>query len=294
MDHDFRYDLFPLAAAVKDKYAARVARGYSTAAETEIVICGLARNIASVVHKTISRVEKLRGMFRNSRVIILENDSSDATPYALTGWQHSSPGVTATCKKLNEPVNRSNRCLQRATRMASYRNMLRKLVVADSGDLPYVIVVDTDIAGGWSPEGIASTFGQEQAWDFVGSNGIMFRQYGGKGMIPCHYDVWAFRWAGDDTPCRPEQINPRHWARGSEMVPVNSCFGGLGIYRMEAFKQCSYDGTDCEHVPFHRKMREAGMGRLFMNPSQIVLYNNEKFDTEFAVAAGRDRGSYRR
>ena len=62
------------------------------------------------------------------------------------------------------------------------------------------------------------------------------------------------------------------WQRGDPMVEVASCFGGLGIYRTKAMLTCRYDGSDCEHVTFHRAMRGAGMDRLYLNPSQITFY----------------------
>ena len=43
---------------------------------------------------------------------------------------------------------------------------------------------------------------------------------------------------------------------------------------MKAMKAASYAGGDCEHVVLHRAMRESGFDRLFLNPSQIVLYND--------------------
>ena len=46
----------------------------------------------------------------------------------------------------------------------------------------------------------------------------------------------------------------------------------MGIYRMEAFRQGRYGATDCEHAVFHRTLIEAGCSRLFLNPSQIVIY----------------------
>jgi hypothetical protein len=56
-------------------------------------------------------------------------------------------------------------------------------------------------------------------------------------------------------------------------VPVVSCFGGLGIYRMACLKAGSYDADDPGHATFHDRLRRAGMGRLFLNPSQIVLHS---------------------
>ena len=58
------------------------------------------------------------------------------------------------------------------------------------------------------------------------------------------------------------------------MLPVESCFGGLGVYRMACLLACSYGGGgDSEHVVFHDRMRRSGLGRLYLNPSQIVLHS---------------------
>ena len=59
-------------------------------------------------------------------------------------------------------------------------------------------------------------------------------------------------------------------------MPVHSCFGGIGLYRMEAWLAARYSGDDCEHVTLHRRMREAGYGRQFLNPSQIALYGRKE------------------
>ena len=247
--------------------------------DRQVVICGLARDISEYVSDTIARVEYLGKFFRDYRVVIYENDSQDATRLALDGYQwrtRTSGHVEILGSNINAPMNPNTRCLQRAERMAYYRNEVRQHIAQNYADwADNVLVVDLDLPGGWSNRGIAHTFGRHNTWDFVGSNGILFRDYGAEKMKPVYFDVWAFRWRNSDKPTRPEEINPQYWPNGTELVPVNSCFGGLGVYRIEAFTRCSYDGTDCEHVPFHRRMREAGMGRLFMNPSQLTHYGGE-------------------
>ena len=57
------------------------------------------------------------------------------------------------------------------------------------------------------------------------------------------------------------------------MLPVESCFGGLGVYRMACLLACSYGDGDSEHVVLHDHMRRSGLGRLYLNPSQIVLHS---------------------
>jgi hypothetical protein len=57
---------------------------------------------------------------------------------------------------------------------------------------------------------------------------------------------------------------------------VDSAFGGLGIYRREAFLAGRYAGTDdlaggidvADHTPYHRQLRQKGY-RIFINPALI-------------------------
>jgi hypothetical protein len=60
-------------------------------------------------------------------------------------------------------------------------------------------------------------------------------------------------------------------------LPVASAFGGLGIYKTEAFANSNYFGVKdgyeiCEHVPFHERAGELG-ARLYINPMFIVNSN---------------------
>lgn len=261
----------PNPRRLKD-YNSYVAAGKAKMRNSSVVITGLARNIAPVVGKTIARIERTGRMFKSYKVVIFENDSKDNTAEQLQAWAAANSNVTILTENRNDPINPGIRCLDRATRMALYRNKYRQFIADNYADIPYTIVIDTDLPGGWSYDGLANTFGQALPWDFVGSNGIIYKDYEGVIARPLYYDAWAFRWAGSWSPVAARQINPRHWPRGEPMVKVNSCFGGLGVYCTEALVSVEYDGTDCEHVPLHRKMMEAGFGQLFMNPSQIACY----------------------
>ena len=72
------------------------------------------------------------------------------------------------------------------------------------------------------------------------------------------------------------------------MVPVTSCFGGLGIYRTEALLAGCYGARDCEHIDLHRSMREKGFTRTFLNPSQITLYGRKHRSLDPLFIAGHD------
>ena len=84
-----------------------------------------------------------------------------------------------------------------------------------------------------------------------------------------HYDAWAARppsWWRD----RRGEIGFKWFSAflppvGSPPCPMNSAFGGLAVYRTEAFLSGGYSGEDCEHVPHHKRMREAGF-QMYLNP----------------------------
>lgn len=265
--------------AQRELYARRVASGFTEMSQRRVVIAGLARNIAPVLQRTVTRIERLGSHFADYQVVIYENDSTDDTPRRLHEWQQRNSRVSILSEQRDDPINLPVRCLDRAGRMAFYRNQYVRHIVDCHSDCDEVIVLDTDIEGGFSLEGIANTYGQAN-WDFVGANGLILRRRGWQPNYFLHYDAWAFRRDSLYQAMPTKEVNYLRWQRGEAMVPVGSCFGGLGIYRRDAFLSGSYEGGDCEHVAFHRSLRAAGFGRQFLNPSQIALYGRRrrKFD----------------
>ena len=257
----------------KEEYRARVHRGRSVMRDRRVVICGVARDLAKMLPATIARVECLGRMFADYRVVVYENDSVDATPEVFADWQRANHRVTPLSECRGDPVNPMAGCLRRAGRMAFYRNQYRAFIESSFPDFDHAIVVDMDLDGGWSYDGVANTFGHDD-WDFVGSYGIIERSYLTQTLL-LQYDAWAFRSHGSYQRIRTKAVNHTRRRRGDPMLAVYSCFGGLGVYRMQAMLTCRYEGSDCEHVCFHRNMRNAGLDRLYLNPSQITFYGKK-------------------
>jgi hypothetical protein len=271
---DFDESRFAPRMADQATYDASVTRGYGRMRGSRVVIAGLARDIEAIVNTTIARIERLGSMFRDYRAVIYENDSADQTRQKLHDWQDQNPRVTIISEDRNDPVNLPSRCLSRAARMAYYRGQCHQLISRGHARYDHVIIVDTDLYGGWSYDGIAHTFGQDD-WDFVGANGIIYRRRWLQPNTTSHYDAWAFRVDSNFTPLTTKQVNHMRYDRGQPMQRVYSCFGGLGIYRMPAFMAGRYDGSDIEHVTFHREMHRRGFGRTFLNPSLIAVYGRK-------------------
>jgi hypothetical protein len=270
----FPESYFPCAPSREDEHRRRTALGLSRMHTSSVVVCGLARDVAPLLPLQIERIEKLGKMFDRYQVVIYENDSVDETRDLLRKWSLANRNVHLLLERLGAIRYPQIRSIERAERMAYYRNKCREHVLSNFPDYSYVIVLDTDLEGGWSYDGVASTFGHHE-WDYVGSNGLLHRRSPTR-ISPedaLHFDCWAFRRVGHDEPHPNDEINALRLLRGEPLQPVWSCFGGLGIYRMECLKSAQYSGEDCEHVCLHRQMRKAGFTRLFLNPSQITLYD---------------------
>ncbi|MFM7135866.1 MAG: hypothetical protein ACKO1M_02180, partial [Planctomycetota bacterium] len=59
----------------------------------------------------------------------------------------------------------------------------------------------------------------------------------------------------------------------------------LGIYTMAAYARGRYGRDDLEHATFHRSLIAAGHDRLFLNPSQLVIYGRRHRFGDGVVAA---------
>lgn len=282
-DH-FPEHAFPPPGDMTAAYLATCRRGAARMARMRVAVTGLARNLAPVLPLTIRRVERLCSLFADARVIVYENDSTDGTKHMLQAWAGRNPRVHVTLDDCHDPRNPPTRCLARAERMARYRERCQRLILDRCGNVDVVIVADLDVSGGWSLDGIANSFGHD-GWDFVGSNGLIYRREGLSINATRQYDMWALRFDADLTPLPTKNGRSHAYPRGAPLVPVTSCFGGLGIYRMDAYRAGRYGPADTEHAIFHRELIRRGHGRLFLNPSQILVYGRRHRFGDAAVDA---------
>jgi hypothetical protein len=280
----FPEEAFPPNGEFAEAYLAACRRGYAAMAEARVAITGLARDVGRILPLTIRRVENLSRCFADARVVVFENDSRDDTRLLLRRWAGDNPRVDATSERLADPVNPTTRCLDRAGRMAFYRRRCQERVLDLCSGFDAVIIVDFDVQGGFSIDGIASSFGWP-GWDFVGSNGLICRRHGLTMNALRQYDTWAMRFDADLTPLSTAAAAGLVYERGTPLVPVTSCFGGLGIYTMAAYAHGRYGGADLEHATFHRSLIAAGHDRLFLNPSQLVIYGRRHRFGDGVVAA---------
>ena len=111
-----------------------------------------------------------------------------------------------------------------------------------------MIVFDTDLWKGFSYHGLAHTFGSDD-WHVVGSNGLLVPPEGKPDVQPMFFDAWAFRRKGESQPANVAEVNRLSFRRGEPLVEVDSCFGGLSVYAMEAIRSGAFRSATRSGVP---------------------------------------------
>ncbi|NBU70105.1 MAG: hypothetical protein EBS53_01435 [Bacteroidetes bacterium] len=274
-------------------------------------VVGCAQNCADPLPAVLANVEALRQRFKASRVLLLENDSTDATREVIAAYGQVYKGVQAIgFASLNQRIP------EKTLRLAHLRNgalaWLKQQETFEAQDLVLVLDLDEVNAAPWDQDVIEKVL----VW-FSGQTraaGVFANQLGP------YYDLWALRHpqlcAGDIW----EQVLRTHWAEptltdhelferiyqprqlafdpAAEPFQVDSAFGGLGFYKSDwlATNGLAYRGEQtlllerqgqphlirmqvAEHVAFHLGLRAAG-GELWIHPALL------NWDTNAAAAAG--------
>jgi hypothetical protein len=272
--------VWPVDDEYEADYEAKTLAGLKVAKDTSAVFVAIARNSMPALINTLPLLSMARMPFRESKVFVFENDSTDGTDAVLDEYARIEAGVTVEHATLGSIDSRGFEP-ERTERLAACRNKCRDWVREHAADTAWTIVLDTDPARGFSPDGIFNSIG----WlaDKMASTNVpepagmasysLYRTADGIAQ----YDAWAARpnWWRD----RREEIGFAWFSGflppvGSPPVAMNSAFGGLCVYRTEAFLAGGYSGEDCEHVGHHRRMRQAGY-QMWLNPGcrYIAVWN---------------------
>ena len=201
-------------------------------------------------------------MFADWKCHIVENDSTDGTKNALL--TNGIPRVSFAMSDNGRPHLSHTVSQERTMALAEYRTQCQEWVRSQRWTPDYVVVFDTDIWGGWSVDGVATSVAHIEA----ARNASCMASYSWaempqhSGTLAIHYDAFAARqnhWRQRDQ----NWFHLWHPPVGSLPLRFNSAFGQLAVYRSDAYLAMRYSGEDCEHVCAHRTMP----GRLYLNPS---------------------------
>lgn len=237
--------------------------------DNSVVIVGCARNIETFLDKTIEVIKSIRSCFRDSRVIIYENDSNDKTLEKLQSWALYDDKIDIITEK-NVPGLRTQR-------LSHGRNIVMNKALKYDSEL--IIVMDLDIINHDLTKDIfLSSFKNFAVNDWAGMFANQTEKY---------YDLYALRTKDNWMPfdfydCLKEKSNDWDYclhSRFKKILPTDapidvvSAFGGLGIYKTQFIKNAKYygginDKEECEHVSFNKDIIKNG-GKLYINPLML-------------------------
>lgn len=259
-----------------DEYYAKVADGRDRLRHASVAFVGLARNCAGPLESNLHKLEQLTDCCGSWKLHIEANDCEDNTLAVLTDFAKKHDRATFRYQVLGRDTYGHEFAGRRTLAMAEYRTACQKWVRSCAADADYVCIIDWDAWGGWLHDGVLNTFGwMLETQGAYGMAAVSLFQYDwGNGPTWNHYDLWALRGLGQarcywDSYRKGFNGFAYSWfpAVGSPPVLVSSAFGGMAIYRTDAYLQGVYDGAhDCEHVTFHRSVAEATGQHLYVCP----------------------------
>ncbi len=283
-------DTFPISLENKERYDDMANLGEEVVRDRTIVICALLRDVKNKLPEIEKRAEKLGNIFKDYRILIVENDSSDGTRDELLKWSMRNPRVvilgcgynvkecsikSAKSKTEGHSVYRS-----RIEKMTKLRNIYLDEVKRNYSNFDFMAVWDLDIIGTVYLDGVMNSMGFMETYpriDAICAYGI-YRW----GALKLYYDTYAHIEKGDRFHIDLKTVHDLkkglgvQYQRGDLPVDVISCFSGFTLYRISSFgsnvvyDMSPPDNLECEHVRLNRKLNT-----VVMNPSMIhfVLLN---------------------
>ena len=217
-------------------------------------VIGITKNNGDCISRGIKNMMKISELFKDSIVYIYENDSTDNTVNILADWKSNYEK-----KFYFSSEKRVKRYSYHTQNIAQARQKALNWVRTYYKDFDLLIIMDPDLFYDINLTGIIDSLHNMDKWDACFANGI----YNMKGMT---WDAFAMRTEDQNIPWKGNKNyfsnfhKKDNWGTGriiTEWTEVFSAFGGLGIYKSEILKNVNYDtnSIDCEHVPFHNKIR---------------------------------------
>lgn len=268
--------LYPLKVFA-ESLKARCDEGLDRMRTSKVAIVGLARNCGPVLAANLNRLEQLVADAREWCLHVESNDCTDNTLDVLHDFSCKHKQATYHYQMLGRKQYGAEFSGPRTIALAEYRHNCQRWVAACAGDADYVIAIDFDQWGGWSHFGVFNGLGWlvelQGAYGMASVSLLEWQQGDQRHWV--HYDCWAMRGVGQPTNYWDDYTaGLGGWKHhllppvGSPPMLVASAFGGLTIYRKDAYLKGTYDGTaDCEHVPFHKSIARATGQHLYVCPA---------------------------
>lgn len=260
--------------------------GWNVMRHSRVVFATLLRDVEERLPTIEKKVERMGRLFRDYRVIVVENDSTDQTRPLLLDWARRNPRVTILGCGVNQPECHLNLTKteghsvtqNRIEKMCTLRNIYLQEIRDLYASWDWAIVWDLDAIATVYHDGVAHSFGyllEHPEVSAICATGI----YRWAGVVSLFYDTYAYLYKGESFHIKDKiehdlRKGIRPPSRGEEPFEVDSCFSGFTIYRIRAltsprvkYQMSSDDSLECEHVSLSRSLP----GKKVLNPSMLHL-----------------------
>jgi len=210
-----------------------------------VLICGVVKNCSNKLVMNLNLALQTSELFKNSKIIIYENNSTDNTKNILNYYKTNHSKFVVISEDLNitkenslswaytEVTGSDHSC--RIEQISNARNkVIDEINKKEYDEYKYVIWIDLD-SSGWEISGIKDSFDKKYDWDAIFANSFPY------------YDYYALR-SDFFQVFGPEIIGEKFWEnlpnnnfRDDKLIPLYSAFNGIGIYKKNIFKKYKYD-----------------------------------------------------
>jgi len=282
-------------------YFKQVKLGEDFLSKKKIVIAGLIRNRADNIPFLKKFYSRIKQACRETKFIIVENNSMDDTRNVLLQWNHSDPSIIILCDNVHD-VNKPN-CdilgyehyyvdktphIPRIKKLAKLRNLYLEYIRThdEFKSFDYMMVFDLDLFGELFIDGILHSFYHfmmKKDISAICCNGML------KNLKNdfTYYDSFAYIALGENYEWNDEIDKSNHdldvqkyitdkYSKNMNLDLVLSAFGGFCIYNLDHIlnSKSAYDFSlsnrlCCEHTYFNMNLN-----KIYVNPKMIFLIND--------------------
>ena len=256
-----------------------------------IIICGILRNAERKLRQNIPVINELCHHFKDFRIVIYENDSTDNTKAILTQWHYQDTERIHVI--LEDTINKESVLTDKALRkdpfvkaekLVGCRNRYLEYIEQHGWTADYLMVIDLDVAH-IDANAILTSFNSDIEWDAVAAFGYSLSPR----LKRRYHDTFALTEYGDENHPQTKEKVVRLADKYGKLKPSDSwirvfaAFCGIAIYKFVALKGFRYeaypnDDIDvkcrCEHYSAGKYMSERGYDKFYINPAMVLKYQD--------------------
>lgn len=207
--------------------------------DTNVYICGCVRNCATYLMKVFLNIDNISRLFNDFVIIVAHDFSTDNTIEILLQYQKKYGN------KLKIINNTDTLSRIRTENISKARNsILREIRERNEPMFTHMIMMDLDdvCAEPINMEVIKQSMNRSD-WDALSFNRPDYYDIWALSLEPYIYSCWHFHPKTEECVniIKKYVSNKLNKLGNGELLECSSAFNGFAIYKLSAFKNCSYD-----------------------------------------------------